>query len=84
MSFIKSLISKCCAYIVALILLLGVIIPIYFYYMEKKLVCVIIVAFSNCQPSFYSKYIKLNIYSSYNVKLVSNTKYAFFIYFTSY
>ena len=32
--------------------------PLYSYYAEKKLVYVIIVAFSNHQPSSYSKYIK--------------------------
>ena len=46
MSFIRSLISKCCAYIVILILLLGVIMPIYFYYTEKGLVYIIIIDLS--------------------------------------
>ena len=45
MPFIKSSVSEYYAYIVALILLLGVIMPIYSYYTEKKLVCVIIAAF---------------------------------------
>ena len=84
MPFIRSLVSKCRTYIVTLILLLSVIMPMCSYYTKKKLVCVIIMALFSYQPSSYSKYIKLNIYSSYNVKLVSNTKYAFFIYFTSY
>ena len=44
MPFIKSLVSKCHAYIVTLILLLGVIMPIYSYYTKKKLVYIIIVA----------------------------------------
>ena len=80
MPSIRFLISKCHTYIVILILLLGVIMPIYSYYAEKKLVCVIIVALFNYQPSSYSKYTKLNIYSFCNVKLVFNTKCAFFIY----
>ena len=48
MPFIKSLVSKCCVYIVTLILLLGVIMPIYSCYTEKKLVYIIITAFSGC------------------------------------
>ena len=83
MPLIKSLISKCCTYIITLILLLGVIIPIYSYCTEKKLVYIIIAALFSCQPSFYSKYTKLNIYSSCNIRLVSNTKYTFLVYFTS-
>ena len=46
MPFIKSLVSKCCAYIVALILSLGVIMPIYSCYTEKGLICVAIIKFS--------------------------------------
>ena len=42
---IKSLVFEYCAYIVALILLLSVIMPIYSYYTKKKLVCVTIAAF---------------------------------------
>ena len=78
---IKSSASKYYAYIVTLILSLGVIMPIYSYYIEKKLVCVTIIASSSHQPSSYSKCIKLNIYSSYNIRSVFNTKYTFFIYF---
>ena len=74
---IRSLVSKCRAYTVTLILLLSIIMPIYSRYTKKKLVCVIITAPFSHQPSSYSKYIKLNIYSSYNVRSVSNTKYIF-------
>ena len=35
-------------YIVAVIFLLGEIMPIYFYYIEKKLVYIIIIAFFSC------------------------------------
>ena len=80
MPFIRSLASKYYTYIVALILSLGVVIPIYFYCAKKKLVCVIIIALSNHQPSFCSKYIKLNIRLSYNIKSVSNAEYMFLIY----
>ena len=64
---IRSLVSKYYAYIVAVILLLSEIMPIYSYYTKKKLVCVIIMAFFSCQPSFYSKCTKLNIYLSCDV-----------------
>ena len=74
------LVFKYHAYLVALILLFGVIIPIYSYCTKKKLVYIIIAALSSHQPSSYSKCIKSNIYSFYNVRLVSNTKYIFFIY----
>ena len=47
MPVIRSLIFKYYAYSVALILLLGVIMPIYSCYTEKKLVCVIITASFN-------------------------------------
>ena len=47
MPFIRSLAFKYYAYTVALILSLGAIIPTYFYYAKKKLVCVIITALSN-------------------------------------
>ena len=80
MPFIKSLVSECHAYIVILILLLGVIMPIYSYYIKKKLVYITIAAPFSHQPSSYSKYTKLNIYWFYNVRSVFNTKYIFFIY----
>ena len=72
---IRSLISKRHARIVAVILLLGEIMPSYSCCKEKKLVYIIIAAPFSHQPSFYIKYIKLNIYLSYNVKSVSNAKY---------
>ena len=61
--------------LVAIILLLSKIIPTYSYYMEKGLVYIIIIALLGRQPSFYTKYTKLNIRSSCDVKLVFNTKY---------
>ena len=65
----------------AVILLLGKIIPTYFYYIEKELVYIIIIAFLGRQPSFYAKYTKLNMRLSCNVKLAFNTKYAFLMRF---
>ena len=70
MPFIKSSVSKCSAYyfrLVAIILLLGKIMPIYSCCTEKKLVCVTIVALFSYQPSFYAECIKLNIYFSCNI-----------------
>ena len=74
MPFIRFSASKHCAYIIAVILSLSEIMPSYSYYKEK-LVYIIIAVPLGCQPSFYIKYTKLNIYLSYNVKLVFNTKY---------
>ena len=48
MPFIRSLVSKCAAYyfkLVAVILLLGEVMPTYFCCMEKGLVYIIIIAF---------------------------------------
>ena len=83
MLFTRSLVSKCCIYTVSLILLLGIVMPIYSCCTEKKLVYIIIMALFSHQPSSYSKYIKSNIYSSCNVYLVINTKYIFFTHFIS-
>ena len=77
MTFIKSLASKRRAYTVAVILLLGEIMPSYSYYEEKKLVYIIIITPSSCQPFFYIKCTKLNIHLSCNIKSVSNTEYIF-------
>ena len=80
---IKSLASKCTAYyfkLVTVILLLSKIMPTYSYYMEKRLVYIIIIAPLDRQPFFYTKCIKLNMRSPCNIKLVSNTKYMFLIY----
>ena len=69
--------TTCRFKLVAMILLLSKIIPIYSYYMLKGLVYIVIIAPLGRQPSFYTKYIKLNICLSYNVKSVSNTKCIF-------
>jgi hypothetical protein len=61
--------------LVTTILSLSVIMPSYSYYTEKKLVCVAIAAPSGRQPSSYTKYTRVNIRSSYNVRSVSNAKY---------
>ena len=74
MPLVRSLASKRCAYVVAVILLLSKIMPIYSCCVLKGLVCIIIIALLGCQSSFYIKYTKLNIYLSYDVRLVSNAK----------
>ena len=50
------------------------------YYVKKKLVYIIIIALSNCQPSSYFKYTKANIYFLYNMCLMSINKCIFFIF----
>ena len=71
---VRSLASKHYTYIVAVILLLGEIMPSCSHCEEKKLVCVIIIIPFSLQSSSYIKCIKLNIYLFYNIKSVSNAK----------
>ena len=77
MPLVRSLASKCRAYIVAVIFSLSEIMPTYSCYMLKGLVYIAIIALLGCQPSFYIKCTKLNIRLSYNVRLVSNVKCIF-------
>ena len=77
MPLIRSLASERRTYTVAVILLLGEIMPSYSHCKEKKLVCIIIVVPFSRQPSSYFKCTKLNMRLSYNVKLVFNTKCIF-------
>ena len=58
--------------------------PTYFCYALTGLVYIIIIALSSRQSSFYAKYTKLNIYLSYNIRLVSNAKYKPPIYLVSF
>ena len=56
---VRSLASKCCAYIIAVIFLLSEIILIYSYYTKKKLVYIIAVIFLLSEIMFiYSYYAK--------------------------
>ena len=73
---IRSLVSKHRAYTVAVILLLGEIMPSYSRYKEKKLVYIIIIAPFSHQPSFCIKCTKSNMRSFCNIKLMSNAKYS--------
>ena len=81
MPFIRFSVSKRRARVVAVILLLSEIMPIYFCCVLKGLVYIVIIAPLGRQPSFYAKCTKLNIRSSYDVKSVSNTKCMFFMRF---
>ena len=67
MPSIRSLASKHHAYIVAVIFLFSKIMPTCSCYMEKKLVCIVIIAPFSRQPSSYSECTKLNIYLSCNI-----------------
>ena len=75
MPFIRSLVSKCYAYIVLIILLLSKIMPIYSRYIKKKLVYITIITLFSYQPSSCLKCIKLNIHLSCNIKSVLNAEY---------
>ena len=84
MPFVRSLASKCAAYyfkLVAVILLLSKIIPSYSYCMEKGLVYIIIIAPLGRQPSSCTKYIKLNMPLSCDVRLVFDAKCIFLAHF---
>ena len=77
MPFIRSLVFKrtaCRFKLVAVILLLSKIMPTYSRYMEKGLVYIIIIALLGRQPSFYTKYTKLNMHLSCDIILVFNAK----------
>ena len=80
MLFIRLLVFKHYAYIVAIILLFSGIMPSYSYCKEKKLVYITIIVLFSHQPSFYIECTKLNIYLSCNIKSVSNTKCLYLIY----
>ena len=70
MPLVRSLASERRACVVAVILLLGEIIPSYSHCTEKKLVCVAITAPSNYQPSFYAECTRSNMRLSCNIRLV--------------
>ena len=72
--------SKRCALLAISIFLDKEIISPYSYYAKKGLVYIIIINPFSCQPSFYTKCTKLNIYMSYNMRLVSLNKYIFSTY----
>ena len=79
MFFIRFLVFKRYLRLVLLILSLGEIMPLYFYGVEEWLSYITILTFFSCQSFFYTKCTYINIQLSYNVRLVSNTKYMFFM-----
>ena len=81
MPFIRFSASKHCTYVVAVILLLSEIIPTYSCCVLKGLVYIAIIALLGRQPSSYTKCTKLNIRSSYNIRLVSIAKCTYLMYF---
>ena len=78
MPLIRSFTFEYYTRVVAVILLLSKIMPTYSRCVLKGLVYIIIIALFSCQPFFYTKYTKSNIYSSCDVRSVSIAKYIFF------
>ena len=76
MPLVRSLASERYTCVVAVILLLGEIMPTYSYCVLKGLVYITIMASLGRQPSFYAKCTKLNIYLFCDVRSVSNAKCA--------
>ena len=72
---VRSSASKRRAYVVAVILSLGKIISTYSHCVLKGLVYIIIISLFSRQPSSCTKYTKLNMYLSCDIKLVFNAKY---------
>ena len=76
---VRSLASERRAYVVAIILLLGEIMPTCSCYVLKGLVYIIIIAPLGRQPSSYAEYTKLNMCLSCDIRLVSNAKCVYFM-----
>ena len=74
MPFVRSLVSECYTYIIAVILSLSEIMPTYSYYVLKGLVYIVIIASLSRQPFFCTKYTKLNICLSCNIRSVFNAE----------
>ena len=81
MPFIRSLVSKRYTRVVTIIFLLSKIMPTYSYYVLKGLVYIAIIAPLGRQPFFYTKYTKLNMRLSCDVRLIFNAKYTCLIRF---
>ena len=76
---VRSLAFKHRTYVVAVILLLSKIMPTCSCCVSKGLIYIIIIAPLGRQPSSYTKYTKLNMHLSCNIRLVSIAKYACFM-----
>ena len=77
---IRSLASVYYILLAASIFLNSEIMSPYSYYIKKGLVYIAIITPFSRQPSFYSKCIKANTYSLYDVYLVFTNKYIFWFY----
>ena len=84
MPLIRSSTSKRYNKLITLIIFISKVMPFYSYYIKKGLIYIIITAPSGYSPSSYTKYIKVNIYSSYNIYSVSNAKYTYLLILYSY
>ena len=71
---IKSLASKCCAYVISVIFSLGEIMFTYSRCIKKKLVYIIIIAPFSRQLSSCLECIKSNMRLSYNIRSVLDAK----------
>ena len=81
---IRSLTSKRRAKLVSIIILLGEIIPSYFYYIKRRLLYIAIIALFSHQFSFYAKCTRANIRASYDICLVFNAECIFLIYLINF
>ena len=67
------------ARVIAIILLLSEVIPLYSHYIKKGLVYIAIAALSSRQPSFYSGCTSANMRLSCDIRSVSNAKCTFYV-----
>ena len=84
MPSIRSLASVYYILLAASISLNGEIMSPYSYYAKKGLVYIIIIIPFSYQPSSYSKCIKANTHSLYNIRLVSINKYIFRFFYNAH
>ena len=84
MPFIKSFTSKCRVKLISTIILLGKIMPSCSCYIKRRLLYIAIIALFSRQPSFCTKCIYANMRTSYNVYLIFNAEYMFFIYLINF
>ena len=81
MPFIRSLASKRCTKLISTIISLNKIMPSCSRCVKRKLLYIAIVALSSRQPSFYTKYTRANMRAFYNIYLILDMEYIFFIHF---
>ena len=84
MPFIRSLAFKHWAKLVSTIILFGKIMPSYSCYVKRRLLCIIIIALFNCQPSSCTKCTRVNMRASCDIYLVSDAEYTFLAYLINF